>query len=117
KKARVDPYKDHQPVLGDKFRLASALAGFIVEFHSIGWFHENFHSNNVVFFNPPSDENGVNPARSKILLEPYIVGLNKSRPGGDKWSTQGPGTEFMDYQHPDYHQTTMRFRNAYDYYS
>jgi len=118
KKAKADPHMN-QPVLGDKFRLASVLAGFLAEFHSIGWFHENFQSNNIVFFNAPFDENGINPTRSKILLEPYIVGLNKSRPGGDAWHTQGPaiGTEFMDYQHPDYHQTTMRFRNAYDYYS
>lgn len=35
KKAMADPHMN-QPVLGDKFRLASALAGFLVEFHSIG---------------------------------------------------------------------------------
>ncbi len=136
KLTRNDPDKSHvsQPLLGDKFRLASMLANNLFAFHSIGWYHENYHSNNVVFFDAShfsSDNDGlvssssssrnlvINPDQSKILLKPYVMGLNKSRPGGQAWHTQGPAldTDFGDYQHPDYRQKTKHYRNSYDYYT
>jgi serine/threonine protein kinase len=115
--AMSDPQLN-QPLLGDKFRLAYLLAGFLMEFHSIGWLHENFHSNNVIFFDGPNDARGINAVCSAILQEPYIVGLHKSRPGGKSWHTQGPALEkdFLSYQHPDYDRT-KQFRVSYDYYS
>jgi len=112
------------PALGDKFRLAYALASFLTEFHGTGWLHENFHSNNVVYFGGtiPGEEMAPAPAgtaggRARIY-EPYVVGLNKSRPGGDAWHTQGPSADpdFLDYRHPAY-ERTGRFRVGYDYYS
>src|SRR3569833_1804053 len=140
--AKDNPGMAHvsQPLLGDKFRLASMLASNLHAFHGIGWYHENYHSNNVVFFNASSqgasDRSGgdpsssldktaikkttvINASTSRILLQPYTVGLNKSRPGGEAWHTQGPSldTEFSDYQHPDYRQVTKRYRNGYDYYT
>ena len=109
-----------QPLLGDKFRLAGALAGFLAEFHNMGWLHENFHSNNIVYFNIPTDmeRGGISPTTSTILFEPFVVGLNKSRPGGESWHTRGPADDkdFLDYRHPAY-QLTQRFRVGYDYYS
>lgn len=119
KKSKTDQYMT-QPILGDRFRLASMLAGFLAEFHSTGWLHENFHSNNIVFFDVPSslEDNGISPVTSSILHEPFIVGLNRSRPGGEAWHTQGPSAEkdFLDYRHPAYQQTS-HFRVGYDYYS
>jgi serine/threonine protein kinase len=119
KKSKVDQYMT-QPILCDKFRLASVLADFLTEFHTIGWLHENFHSNNIVFFNMPPGlkDNGISPVTSSILHKPFIVGLNKSRPGGKGWHTQGPSaeTDFLDYRHPAYQQTG-HFRVGYDYYS
>lgn len=134
KLAKDDPSMSQifQPLLGHKFRLASMLASNLYAFHSIGWYHENYHSNNVVFFNAShyltdggdsSRRSGkgliISPQRGKVLLEPYVVGLNKSRPGGEAWHTQGPSldTEFGDYQHPAYRQATKHYRNGYDYYS
>ncbi|KAH8592614.1 hypothetical protein B0O99DRAFT_629362 [Bisporella sp. PMI_857] len=119
KKSKVDQYMT-QPILCDKFQLASMLADFLAEFHTIGWLHENFHSNNIVFFNMPPGlkDNGISPVTSGILHQPFIVGLNKSRPGGKGWHTQGPSaeTDFLDYRHPAYQQTG-HFRVGYDYYS
>lgn len=113
-----------QPILEDKFLLASVLAGFLAEFHSTGWLHENFHPNNVVYFHESpgveGDEDGASsPGIGHNLSAPFIVGLNKSRPGGEAWHTQGPTDEdrkFGDYRHPAY-QNTGRFRVGYDYYS
>ncbi|KAI6780598.1 kinase-like protein [Emericellopsis cladophorae] len=119
KKMRTDQHST-QPLLGDKFRLASLLAGFLGEFHGIGWLHENLHSNNVVFFEYEKDveNHGISAATSSTLCQPFVVGLDKVRPGGESWHTQGPAehTDFPDYRHPDY-QHTERFRVGYDYYS
>ncbi|KAL2038546.1 hypothetical protein N7G274_008593 [Stereocaulon virgatum] len=106
----------HRPLLGDKFRLASMLASFLREFHSIGWLHENFNSNNILFFNIKNEGSSHFP--SQTLKQPHIVGLHKSRPGGNDWYTEGPGSgaEFQDYQHPEYVRT-KRYRLEYDYYS
>ncbi|KAF2259195.1 kinase-like protein [Lojkania enalia] len=117
KQLKTDPYLN-QPLLFQKYQLAYMLAEFLMEFHMIGWLHENFHSNNILFFDGPPDERGMNPARSQILKKPYVVGLNKSRPGSEYWHTEGPSQEsdFSDYQHPDY-MNTKRFQAEYDYYS
>lgn len=108
----------NQPLLGEKYRLAYKLAGFLKEFHTLGWLHENFHSNNIIFFNGLDDAPSIIPARSEILQEPYVIGLRKSRPGSNSWNTEGPAsdTDFLSYRHPDYART-KRFRYGYDYYS
>ncbi|KAJ6439089.1 kinase-like protein [Purpureocillium lavendulum] len=119
KKMRTDQHST-QPLLGDKFWLANLLAGFLGEFHGIGWLHENLHSNNIVFFNYAEDveERGISAVTSSTLRQPFVVGLDKIRPGSESWHTQGPAehTDFPDYRHPDYHHTE-RFRVSYDYYS
>ncbi|KIW71202.1 hypothetical protein, variant 2 [Phialophora macrospora] len=119
RQATKDPHLN-QPFLGDKYHLAHALAETIMEFHSIGWLHENLHSNNVVFFHAESGGSGmmITPDGGTIITQPYVVGLNKSRPGGQAWHTEGPdpSADFQNYQHPDY-AVTKHFRNSYDYYS
>ena len=117
KQTKTNPYLN-QPLLFQKYRLASMLAECLMEFHTIGWLHENLHSNNVFFVDGPTDERGMNPTRSLILESPYIVGTHKSRPGSESWHTEGPSQEsdFLDYQHPDY-TNTRRFQAEYDYYS
>jgi hypothetical protein len=117
KQARKDPYLN-QPLLEDKFRLAHLLAESLGQFHTIGWLHENLHSNNIVFFEERPSGQSIDPAHSKIIAKPFLLGLHKCRPGSDAWHTQGPSseTDYLDYQHPDYAKT-KRYRNGYDYYS
>ena len=103
----------HRPLLGDKFRLASMLANFLREFHTIGWLHKTFNSNNILFCHIEK----LDESHHLLLDQPYVVGLHKSRPGGNAWHTEGPGgAKFQDYQHPEYLRT-KRFRLEYDYYS
>lgn len=118
KRYEIDPYCN-QPLLEDKLHLAYALASFLHSFHTIGWVHENFHPNYVVFFTSPADrERGIDPASGGLIREPYVVGLHKSRPAGDIWHTEGPTQEdpFLCYLHPEYLRN-RRFRIAHDYYS
>ena len=107
----------YSPNLSERFRLASMLAGFLEDFHCIGWLHEDFNSNNVLFSSRVEDnENDKN--LSQTLERPYIIGLNRSRPDGQAWHTQGSwnGENLQNYQHPEY-GSTGRYRLEYDYYS
>ena len=45
----ADEGVDRMPDLGDRFRLAYALASVINEFHSMGWLHKNINSSNILF--------------------------------------------------------------------
>lgn len=111
---KAKPYE--QPALGDKFRLAFALANFLKEYHTVGWLHENFNPNNILFFGPPP---GCDDGRPRRTSTPYVVGLHKSRPDGSFWQTDGPepGADFQDYQHPKYTGGRERYRPEFDYYS
>ncbi|XXH02715.1 hypothetical protein Hte_009100 [Hypoxylon texense] len=102
-----------QPALGDKFRLAFSLADFLKEFHTIGWLHENFNSHNVLFFHQHDESSTI------YSQAPFVMGLQKSRPDGSFWETEGPDLDahLQDYQHPDYVSYGQRYRFAFDYYS
>ena len=114
---KEDPYLS-QPLLEHKYQLASILADFIEEFHTIGWLHENLHSNNIIFVDGVLHGRCISPPTSRMITEPHILGLHKCRPGGDEWHTQGPTTaaEFPDYTHPCY-EATRHYRHSYDYYT
>jgi serine/threonine protein kinase len=102
---------EREPDLDAKFQLAHSLALFFEEFHLNGWLHENFNSNNVVFARDPSERDHWG--------QPYVVGLQKSRPDGQDWETYGPTDETKSQkfeQHPDYLRRG-RFAFEYDYYS
>ncbi|RYP93465.1 hypothetical protein DL770_000349 [Monosporascus sp. CRB-9-2] len=107
-----------QPFLGDKFQLAFALADFLKEFHTINWLHENFNSHNVLFWESPTNNDANELTISHELRQPYVVGLQKSRPDGSFWQTDGPSTgkNLEDYQHPEY-ASAERYRQIFDYYS
>lgn len=113
-----DGRQQRQPLLGDKFRLASMLAQFLWDFHSVGWLHENFNSHNILFFDIQNCGTSSRFLSSQALGRPYIVGLHKSRPGGESWYTEGPssGASAQDYQHPEYCHGE-RYRAVFDYYS
>ena len=111
--------KNCQPFLGDKLWLASAFAQFLGNFHSIGWLHKNFYSNNIIFFDVKKSEQ-----KSSVILstqafqQMYVVGFHESRLGGKYWKTVGSASnaDFQDYQHSEYART-QRYRATYDYYS
>jgi serine/threonine protein kinase len=107
-----------EPLLEDKLFLAHTLALFLTDFHTIGWVHENFHPNNIVFFLAPDNKKSIDPQTSFVIRDPYIVGLQKSRPAGESWHTEGPASDrgFQDYLNPRYLQS-KRFSVMDDYYS
>jgi serine/threonine protein kinase len=106
---------EHQrkrPILGDRFKLALALAMSIVEFHKVGWLHKNISSSNVVFF--PRDSSSVDH-----FTQPYITGFGYSRPDEPCAFTEGPaeGSDYKYYQDPEYLKNQLRYRHDFDYFS
>ncbi|KAI9861845.1 MAG: hypothetical protein M1824_001956 [Vezdaea acicularis] len=99
-----------RPALGDKFKLASALANSIAELHKVGWLHKNISSSTIIFF-PPF---GSSPR--KHITRPYIIGFSHSRPAFG--ITQASyDIKWRDYQHPEYLQNKSQFTSKFDYYS
>jgi len=81
--ARTTP-PPQPPSLGDRFRLAYALALNMGNLCSIGWVHKEFRSDNVVFRNyfGAYDEGDAAGVRHK-LAQPFIVGLTYARPSSN----------------------------------
>jgi serine/threonine protein kinase len=113
-----------QPCPQEKYQLASALASFIRELHDVKCLHESFNTRNIVFSKDPTvigegldDHDSIDGVSA--WSKPYVIGLQKSRPEGQEWSTEGPVSEQKyqkDEQHPAY-RDGHRFLMEYEYYS
>ncbi|KAI1414102.1 kinase-like protein [Hypoxylon sp. FL1857] len=110
----LDTWKNPKswPDLGDKFKLASALASSILEFHTVGWVHKSLTASNVMFF-PRLDERPVG-----AICNPFITGFNYSRPNDPKEFTEGASDSVeKNYQHPQYLTGQCGFEARFDYCS
>ncbi|KAL8791675.1 MAG: hypothetical protein Q9195_005758 [Heterodermia aff. obscurata] len=105
------------PFLGERFRLAHALAASLFRFHSIGWLHKSIASKAIMFFSHP----GL--PRSEQMQNWYLRGFLHSRLNEENFPTSGLtiDSELMDYQHPDYltglRLGKWRYQPRFDYYS
>lgn len=82
------------PSLGQRFRLAAALAVGFLQLHTVGWIHKGFGSHNVLLF--PD-------AEGKICYDqPFISGFDFARPDGPgEVSLSTRTTKFDLYRHPE----------------
>ena len=103
---------ERRPPLEHLFQLAQGLVSCVLDFHSVGWLHKSFTSENIVFFPAPQ------PSMEILIRKPYIIGFDHSRPTGSTF-TLGPVEDFdVDYQDPRYTQETASgFCKAFEYYS
>lgn len=103
------------PQLGDRFKLSSKLAISIANFHRANWLHKSISSFHITFF-PPPDSSAI-----RCLTQPYIIGINHSRPNDPLEWTSGPAdtqeAAYLDFQHPEYLKHPQRYRVEFDYYS
>ncbi|KAF2251189.1 hypothetical protein BU26DRAFT_517904 [Trematosphaeria pertusa] len=108
-------HEDLRPPLGDRFRLASGLAGTLLSIHNCGWLHKGLRPENVVFI-----------SRQTSITMPYLMGWEYSRPAqrGQKTETViSSGSELELYQHPDWFKVDRdsssgeaRYRKEFDQY-
>jgi hypothetical protein len=107
---------DHMPDLGDRFRLAYALASVINEIHSTGWLHKNINSDNILFFGNSSSS----PESVANISSPFVAGFDFSR---HTMSPSTPPTISRTYElycHPSYLSEkgfASDYRWKYDIYS
>ena len=82
-----------KPSLNSRIRLCHDLSRSLSLFHSIGWIHRSFRSENVLFFNT---------AQTANLGQPYICGFEACRLEED--TSTGPWDDLPArnaYRHPD----------------
>lgn len=107
----IEATRSTPPLLGDRFRLAYALATSFSLFHASGWLHKAFRTDNIILFQRR------NPVPNPVsILEPYITGFQYSRPEQtDSIIYRPAGDPEIDYY---YHSAAAKgFTKALDLYS
>ena len=81
-----------RPTLGERFRLARALAETLFNFHSVDWLHKSIRSDNILLFRGMKSFN---------FSEPYLFGFEFSRAEGDQSTTDNDDSLINNlYRHP-----------------
>ncbi|KAF2113320.1 hypothetical protein BDV96DRAFT_601492 [Lophiotrema nucula] len=98
----------YEPPLGEKFKLAQALATTLMQLHACDWLHKGFRSDNILFFT--SRDVGAN------ITEPYLAGFEYARDVNMQSIGYRPsGAQPLDYYyHPD---VVSGFTKVLDLYS
>ena len=110
----ISNYKDWEPALGEKFKLASTLAIALDLLHSSEWLHKSLRSDNILFF-----QHRAIPSSKKSppsILVPWVTGFEYARLATSASIGYRPdGTKDLDYyHHPD---VINGFTKAQDLYS
>lgn len=111
-KSKAGMTRGSKPLLGERFCLASTLVSCLAELHTVGFFHRNINSSNIVFFGEATDPQTY----LESLKEPYLINFRHSTLDERIFETEGPVGEDNIYRHPEYNGRS-RFREIYDYYS
>jgi hypothetical protein len=98
-------------MLEARIQLAKRLVSCLAELHTVGWFHKNLNSNNVIFFSKHDRSIEVD------IENPYMMGLARARLDENNLDHEEiDGARLVNYCHSDYIKS-RRFKAAYDYYS
>ena len=105
-----------RPSLEQRLLLAQQLASSVYSFGLVRWFHKDFNSRNVVFFQDSS------PAASIMLDTPFITGFSISRPDDIKQRSLNKDLEARAiYLHPDLRapdpEKRPQYHRKYEIYS
>lgn len=110
----------HVP-LDVRIRLAKSLCEAVVQLHSIGWYHKNINSQNVVIF--ASNTSAATSSSPESSLDwgfelPYLIGFDCSRPSeAETRGTVDFNTLDNIYRHPDRWGRPVRFEKHHDIYA
>ena len=94
----ADERGDRKPELGQRVELGHRLAQSLSLFHSIGWLHRSFRSENILFFQSSQDDES-----RRELIEPFICGFEAARLTGE-WSVGRHPQDSLEnniYRHPN----------------
>jgi hypothetical protein len=108
-----------EPLLGERFELARALAASVYELHASGWLHKEISSHKIVFL----ASKGI---KTLSIKYPFLIGFGYARPDElDAVSLVRSGRDHDLYHHPDLRKSSKandeqpdpRFERKYDIYS
>lgn len=103
-----------RPSLGNRFRLAHALALSLSNFQSISWVHQGIRSENIAFTVPPLTPGQV------LYDKPWLFGYGTSRPDSTPSVTLFDDNPIRNlYRHPDRWGAlpAARFNKLHDIYA
>jgi Prion-inhibition and propagation len=116
----IDATTKTPPLLGDRFRIASALCNIVLQIHASNWLHKAICSSNVVFLDKTLESSNADDH----MIQPFLVGFDFSRP--DRLSADSLEEPRDDsgntYRHPNLWPSQSagqrpRFRKEYDIFS
>lgn len=113
--------KQRRVPLGERIKLAFALAQAVESFHKVGWVHKSLKSSNIAFFhrdNPTIPK--ITTTNTTINIErPWLFGFEYARPeDADSARMTDYTMENNVYKHPDrWGKPTINFNKAHDVYS
>nr|RBQ91842.1 hypothetical protein FVER53263_20965 [Fusarium verticillioides] len=84
--------------LDRRMRLAEIICEAILHLHSIGWYHKNIKSENIILFDLPEGDGSSSSANKWDFENPFLVGFDCSRTqsdGGDRHDSKN----IMTYMH------------------
>ncbi|KAF2829602.1 hypothetical protein CC86DRAFT_464137 [Ophiobolus disseminans] len=101
-------------------RLASAICQAVLHLHSIGWYHKEIKSANIIIFRRlvPSESDATVDTYYD-MENPYVVGFDCSRPSeAETWASEDhSGVKGNLYRHPDRWGKPDRFERQHDIYA
>ncbi|KAK0701332.1 hypothetical protein B0H67DRAFT_650552 [Lasiosphaeris hirsuta] len=87
-----------------------ALCDAVLHLHSIGWYHKNLKSDNIIIFAGESE--------GWDFADPYLIGFDCSRPSdAETGNTVDFSTKDNIYRHPDRWGRSARFDKRHDLYA
>lgn len=110
----ISASKPQRPSLGNRFRLAHALALSLSQLQSISWVHQGIRSENIVFFSRYSKPDEIS------FEQPWLFGYGSSRPDSNvSHPVYDPDPERDLYRHPDRWGSlpALRFDKIHDIYA
>lgn len=100
-----------------RIQLASSICDAVLHFHSIGWYHKNLNSDNIILF---AAADGANELTSAYWdwSNPYLIGFDCSRPSdAETRHTIDFSAKNNIYRHPDRWGRPVRFEKHHDLYA
>lgn len=104
--------------LENRYHLAVSLCNAMLHLHSIGWYHKNLTSLNVVIFARERTMTNEERSSSWAVESPFVVGFDTSRPTeAETRNTVDFSAKNYIYRHPDRWGRPVRFERHHDLYS
>lgn len=103
-----------------RIHMASVLCNALLHLHSIGWYHKNIRSSNILLFSKPIKNTHEESSSYSAwdLDNPYLIGFNCSRPvEAETANTVDFTPASMIYRHPDRWGRSFRFMKHHDVYA